>query len=109
MVHTLLERVPLHVEDHPSPEVMAQHGITDHEELCGLFTGIPLTERSVEHSGTLPEVVTIYREGIVAAARNERGAVPLSRLREEIRITVLHELAHFHGLTEAELSELGYG
>ena len=39
------------------------------EDLRGLYTGIPLTERSVEHSATLPDVVTIYREGIFAARR----------------------------------------
>jgi predicted Zn-dependent protease with MMP-like domain len=109
LVHDLIERVPLHVEDYPSREVMAETGARHRDSLCGLFTGIPLTERSIEHSGTLPEVVTIYREGILAAARDRFGRVRTGRLRREIRTTVLHELAHFHGLTEEELDELGYG
>ena len=109
LVHELIERVPLHVEDHPSPEVMAEHGVSSPDELCGLFTGIPLTQRSVEHSGVLPEVVTVYREGILAAARDHFGRIRLGRLHREIRITILHELAHFHGLNEDELEELGYG
>ncbi len=108
LVHHLLEKVPLHVEDHPSPEVMRQHGIRYRDELCGLFSGIPLTERSVAHSGTLPEVVTVYREGIFAAAADDEGRITAKRLREQIRITILHELAHFHGLTEDELRDLGY-
>jgi predicted Zn-dependent protease with MMP-like domain len=42
--------------------------------------------------------------------RSDRyGRVRTGRLREEIRITILHELAHFHGLTEEQLEELGYG
>lgn len=108
VVHRLLERVPLHVEDYPSQEVMDQMEISQRDELCGLFTGLAITERSVEHSGTLPEFVTIYREGIVAAARDDLGRVRMGRLREEIRITILHELAHYHGLNEEELTELGY-
>jgi predicted Zn-dependent protease with MMP-like domain len=109
VVHELIDRVPLHVEDYPSREVMEKMGVRDRRGLCGLYTGIPLTERSVQHSGTLPDVVTIYREGIVAAATGPDGRVRTDRLREEIRVTILHELAHHHGLDEDELGELGYG
>jgi predicted Zn-dependent protease with MMP-like domain len=109
MVHELIEKVPLHVEDYPSPDVMARTGVRHRHHLCGLYTGIPLTQRSVLHSGTLPDVVTIYREGILSAARSSRGRVHVDRLRQQIRITILHELAHHHGLDEDELRELGYG
>jgi predicted Zn-dependent protease with MMP-like domain len=109
LVHELLEEIPLHVEDYPSRDVMEEKGISDPEELCGLFTGVAITEKSVEQSGALPDVVTIYRLGILAAARDRRGRVTAPALREEIRITLLHELAHFHGLEEDELEELGYG
>jgi len=109
LVHELIEKVPLHLEDYPSREVMTQTGVRYREQLCGLFTGIPITDRSIEHSGTLPDVVTLYREGILAAARDRFGRVRMDRLRREIRITILHELAHFHGLDEQELRDLGYG
>jgi predicted Zn-dependent protease with MMP-like domain len=109
LVHRLIEKVPLHVEDYPSPAVLEEMGIEYRDELCGLFTGMPLTQRSVDHSGTLPDVVTIYREGILAAAADDDGRIRSDRLREQIRITILHELAHFHGLNEDELRELGYG
>ena len=108
-VHQLLEQVPLHVEDYPPPELLKEKGMDDPDELCGLFTGVALTERSVEDSGRLPDIVTIYRLGILAAARDEDGRLHARRLREEIRITILHELAHFHGLDEEQLEELGYG
>ena len=107
-VHELLERVPLHVEDHPSEEVMLDRDAEYLDDLCGLYTGIPLTERSIEHSGTLPDVVTIYREGILTAAADRNGRIRNSRLRQEIRITILHELGHHHGLTEDDLRKLGY-
>ena len=109
LVHQLIEKIPLHVEDHPSRHVMARTGVRYRDQLCGLFTGIPITDRSIEHSGTLPDVVTIYREGILAASRGRSGRIRTGRLREEIRKTILHELAHFHGLGEQELRDLGYG
>jgi predicted Zn-dependent protease with MMP-like domain len=108
-VHELIEKIPLHVEDYPSADVMEETGVYRRDGLCGLFTGIAITDRSIEHSGTLPEVVTVYREGIMAVAQDDFGRIRRERLREEIRITVLHELAHFHGLDEDDLRELGYG
>ena len=88
---------------------MAELGVRDRRELCGLYTGIPLDERSIRHSGTMPDVVTVYREGIIESARGGDGRVRTDRLRREIRITILHELAHHHGLDEDELRDLGYG
>lgn len=109
MVHELIERVPLHVEDYPSVQVMQRTGVHYREQLCGLYTGIPIGEKSVWHSGALPDVVTIYREGVLRAATDSSGRIRRHRLRREIRITLLHELAHHHGLDEDELRELGYG
>jgi predicted Zn-dependent protease with MMP-like domain len=109
MIHELIEKVPLHVEDYPSEEVMEQMDVQYLDDLCGLYTGIPIGEKSVSHSGTLPDVVTIYREGILTAAADRQGRITTERLREEMRITILHELAHHHGLTEEDLRRLGYG
>jgi predicted Zn-dependent protease with MMP-like domain len=108
MIHDLIERVPLHVEDYPSDDIMDRLGIKFLDDLCGLYTGIPIGEKSVLHSGTLPDVVTIYREGILTAAADRRGRIGAGRLRREIRVTLLHELGHHHGLTEDQLRELGY-
>ena len=109
LVHQLLEKVPLHVEDYPPDDVLREQEIEDPEELCGLFTGVPLTEQGEGLSGTMPETVTLYRLGLLAAAEDDDGRISKRRLREEIRITLLHELAHYHGLTEDELDQLGYG
>ena len=109
LVHELIEKVPLHVEDYPSARVMDELGVEYRDDLCGLYTGVPLNHRSIEQSGTLPDVVTIYREGILSSAADRRGRVTDKRVRKQIRITILHELAHHHGLEEDELRELGYG
>ena len=109
LVHELIEKVPLHVEDYPSARMMVRLGVRYRGQLCGLYTGVPLTDRSVQHSGTLPDVVTVYREGVLNSARDAGGRIRTDRLRREIRTTILHELAHHHGLDEDELRELGYG
>jgi predicted Zn-dependent protease with MMP-like domain len=105
----LLEEVPLCVEDHPSDEILQSLDIGDRGRLCGLYTGVPLSARSVMDPARMPDVVTIYREGILRASEDENGDLSESELMRQIRITVLHELGHYHGLDEDELASLGYG
>lgn len=107
-VSELLKSVPLVVEDHPSPKMMRSLGETRDDELCGLYTGVPLIERSVEHSGQPTDVIHLFRVGIIAAARDENGELTDEELRGQIRITILHEFGHYHGLDERELEDLGY-
>lgn len=107
-VHRLLDEVPLIVEDYPSERQMRQLGIRHRRQLCGLYTGIPLTGRSVMHSGVPSDVIHIFREGILSMASDRRGRIDELELRKQIRITILHELGHHHGLTEDDLQRLGY-
>jgi len=107
-VHELLDEVTMYVEDYPPRRVMQQHGVRHRDQLCGLYTGIPLTERHVEVSGVLSDAIYIYRQGIMSMATDRRGNVDEEELRHQIRITILHELAHHHGIGEDELRELGY-
>ena len=102
----LLERVPLLVEDRPSAAHSEALGVDD--ELLGLYTGVPLTERSVDNAGEPAEMIRVFREGLLAVARDRRGRLEFDRLREEIRVTVLHELGHHFGLSDSRLAELGY-
>lgn len=108
-IHELLEEVPLVVEDYPGDAVLDETGIDDPSLLCGLHTGIPITERSVQHSGVLGNIIHIYREGILNVSANRHGHIHPKRLRNQIRITVLHEIGHHFGLDEDDLTELGYG
>jgi predicted Zn-dependent protease with MMP-like domain len=107
-VHELLRDVTMYVEDYPSPSIMKQMGVRRRDGLCGLYSGIPLTQRHVEISGVLSDAIYIYREGILQMATNRSGAIDRDELRRQIRITVLHELGHHHGLDEQALEELGY-
>lgn len=117
-VRALLDEVPVIVEDEPSDEVLESFGMTRDEadELCGLHTGTAFTERSVEASGDLPSEIMLYRAGIVAEAggwdvtTDESGASVggADSVREQIRITLLHEIGHQFGLDEDDLDRLGY-
>ena len=108
-VHRLLDEVPLYVEDYPSRKIAREMGAESPDDLCGLYTGVPLTERRADEPQPVPDVITVYREGILALVEEEHGRISTKALREEIRKTVLHELAHYHGIDEDELWDLGYG
>jgi predicted Zn-dependent protease with MMP-like domain len=87
-----LENVAVVVEDeHP-----------DDPDLFGLYHGVPLPERGSRYAGDLPDRISIYRIPL------EESFPDPDELEREIRITVLHELAHYFGLDEERLAELGY-
>jgi predicted Zn-dependent protease with MMP-like domain len=77
--------------------------LEDNELLLGLYVGHPLTERSVEMSGVLPDAIYIFQEDVEMVSENEDD------LLREVRITVLHEIGHFFGMDEDDLDNIGYG
>lgn len=95
-----IANVAVLVEEWPAPgDSSHHHGAADDEDgLLGLYQGVPLSERGgADDHLTLPDRITIYRQPILAQSRSEAEA------REEIRLTVLHEIGHFFGLGEDEL------
>jgi predicted Zn-dependent protease with MMP-like domain len=70
--------------------------------LLGLYQGIPLTSRTTGYAGVLPDRITIYRQAICAACASEAEVVA------EVRRTVIHEVGHHFGITDARLRELGW-
>jgi predicted Zn-dependent protease with MMP-like domain len=109
-VVAIFDEAPLLVDDEPAPEVLREFGLDpsseeDRASLCGLHTGLAITERSVEMDGVLPSQIHIYRVGIV---REAGGWAHTDEIREQIRITILHEVGHEMGLDEDDLEELGY-
>jgi predicted Zn-dependent protease with MMP-like domain len=71
-------------------------------DLFGLYLGVPLPERGSGYSGHLPDQIAIYRLPL------EEEFPDRDELVDEIRITVLHELAHYFGIEEDRIAELGY-
>jgi predicted Zn-dependent protease with MMP-like domain len=108
-VRNFMNDVPLVVEDYPSPQIMRQLRVRHRSALCGLYTGIPLIKRSINHWGVPSDVIHIFRLGILCQAGARVGKVDEAELRKQIRFTILHEYGHHVGLTERDLRELGYG
>ncbi len=71
--------------------------------LFGLYSGIPLTERADYGAMALPDTITIFRQAICASCTTQDEVV------EQVRTTVLHEVAHHFGLSDERLDELGWG
>ena len=97
-----LSNVSVVVEDKPSSSVLGKLRLLPNTMLMGLFQGVPLNKKSVWHSGTLPERITIYQKNIEAICRSEE------EIKGRIKKVVRHEVAHYVGFTEEEVKGMGY-
>lgn len=105
-VREMLPEIPIVVEDEPSEEIQRDLDAFvagEPSDLCGLHWGVPLTERSVQDQGLSP-VILIFRGPIFRLAEGSKR-----ELREQVQITLLHELGHHFGFSEEELDRMGYG
>ncbi len=110
VLDTLPERFRRHlgnleivVEKRPNPELLRSEGLDPRTDtLYGLYQGVPLSDRSTFAVPILPDKITIFSEPLLKDFPD-----PVN-LREEIRLTVLHEIAHFFGMDEDEIEDLGY-
>lgn len=101
-VREVLDELPPHLAAAlKNVAVVVEDENPDDPDLLGLYQGVPLPERG-DVAGVLPDKISIYRLPL------EESFPDPAELREEIRITVLHELAHYFGLDEERLFELGY-
>ncbi|HUC58309.1 MAG TPA: metallopeptidase family protein [Streptosporangiaceae bacterium] len=87
----LMRNVAVVVEHNPGPP-----------GLLGLYQGIPLTSRTSFYAGVLPDKITIYQQAICAICFTE------SQVAEQVRKTVIHEIAHHFGIGDERLRELGW-
>jgi predicted Zn-dependent protease with MMP-like domain len=109
--HRLVENLAVVIEDHPPEE--GPPGIPkprDTEDLLmGIYDGVPLTERSFFSGEPMPGRVVLYQQNIEAYARAaaaEEGRPVEEVIREEVRLTVLHELGHYFGMDEEQLEDV---
>ncbi len=98
-----VEEVAIEVMDRPTPALLSRLGTKKAGLLLGLYTGVPRTVRSVEHSGRLPDAIYLFQTNI------ETVCASAEELVEQVRVTLLHEIGHYFGLDEDDLKELGYG
>jgi predicted Zn-dependent protease with MMP-like domain len=87
----LLQNVAITIEERPPPDVEAQGGA------LGFYEGIPLGDRGTSYTFAMPDKITIYRAPLLAECSS------LAELRDEVRLTVIHEIGHHFGMTDDEL------
>lgn len=88
-----LDNIVFVVEDRP------EDGSLD---ILGLYDGVSLTERGQYGFGELPDRIVLYREPLLHVSAD------LEELGDQIHITLVHEIAHFYGINDAELHEMGW-
>lgn len=97
-VHDAFDNVDVLVEDEATPEQDP-----DGEGLLGLYVGVPLPERDATPAGDLPDVIYIYRLPHLSMGLDD------DELRNEIATTLVHEVAHYFGIDDDHLDEIGWG
>ncbi|TFD28534.1 MULTISPECIES: metallopeptidase family protein [Cryobacterium] len=89
-----LDNIIFVVEDRPEDGTL---------DILGLYDGVALTERGQYGFGEMPDRIVLYREPLLAICDT------LDDLHDEIHITLVHEIAHFYGIDDDRLHELGWG
>ncbi|MBX0298607.1 metallopeptidase family protein [Cryobacterium sp. 1639] len=88
-----LDNVIFVVEDRPEDGTL---------DTLGLYDGVALTERGQYGFGEMPDRIVLYREPLLAIVAD------LDELRDEVHVTLVHEIAHFYGIDDDRLHELGW-
>lgn len=93
-----MDNVVVLVEEWPTPQQLGDHGM-----LLGLYEGVDLTHRGpMSYDLAVPDRITIFQGPLQQVARDETD------LAEQVRVTVLHEVGHHFGISDARLEELGW-
>lgn len=103
LVGAALDTIPDALAEQIDNVVVVVEARGDPPDLLGLYEGIPLTERDDYGGFALPDRITVYRDAICEICRTEAEVV------QEVRTTVIHEVAHHFGIDDDRLHELGWG
>jgi predicted Zn-dependent protease with MMP-like domain len=88
------------VEEWPDAETLEEADVESPDDLFGYYHGVPLTGRTAHYGMVLPDKISIYRQPIMRECQDD------AEVREQIRQTVRHELAHYFGIDDDRLEEL---
>lgn len=103
LVDDVFDTIPQDVLDQLDNVVFVIEDRGDDPDLLGLYDGLSLTERGDYGLVDLPDRIVLYREALLAFVDDEQ------QLRDEVHITLLHEIGHYFGIDESRLHELGWG
>lgn len=96
-----LGAIRLSVEDEADPETLAAMGIDHPLDLTGLYEGVPLNERSADHSGTMPDRVRLFRRAILDEWLHDDES-----LEQLVAHIVIHEIGHHFGLSDEAMHRI---
>lgn len=101
-----LENVQVDIEEWPSRDDLVDAGLSPRSRysLLGLYHGVPVTMRDTSYYMVLPDHISIYQKPIEAMVGADE-----EQIREQVRRTVIHEIAHYYGISDERLEELGWG
>jgi len=103
-VRSKMENVVITVKRRPTAEMLSEMGFSTDVKLLGLYLGTPYPERTFfDPPPMCPDTIFIFQEPLEEMCEN------VEDLTGEIEITVFHEIAHFLGMDERRIEELGYG
>ena len=97
-----MHNLAISIETRPDPELLQEMDVPPGETLFGLYTGVPLPERSAVEPPLYPDTILIFQEPL------ETYCEKTDELEVEIEITVVHEVAHYLGIDDDALADLGY-
>jgi len=97
-----LKNVAIIVQDYPSEELLDEVGVPPGDTLFGLYEGVPLTERGFFEAPLHPDRILIFQRAI------EDECDSSEEIKEELKVTLVHEIAHFFGMDDDYLEEIGY-
>jgi predicted Zn-dependent protease with MMP-like domain len=95
-----LENVAIVMADRPSAEQLRKMQIDKRHSLLGLYEGIPLTQRGAGYNLVLPDKITLFKNTIEQNCQDE------NQIFETIKRTLWHEIAHFYGLSHADIDRI---
>lgn len=98
-----VQNVDIVIETRPTARDRKVARVGAGRTLLGLYHGVPLTHRGGNYNLVLPDKISIYQEPIETMCEDD------DEVREQVRKTVLHELAHYFGIGDRRLDELGMG
>jgi predicted Zn-dependent protease with MMP-like domain len=102
-IRRYLDNIIISVRQQPSKGMLREIGLPSDGLLLGLYRGVPLIERSATIPPLFPDTIFLFQKPI------EEVCSTIETIEEQIEITVVHEVAHYVGMTEERLRELGYG